>query len=126
MYAVIANVITDNQLRVGAKVYILFHHGMAESALVYGMSKYGKRIEKYISYKKLERFRGCWVPEHIRPRMHENWMHEERWEADRHADWLNQMWGRVRVFDPQGNLVKDGLSAGEAYRSLMHGRQIKR
>lgn len=111
MYAVIANVIIDNQLRTGAKVFILYCHGMAESPKVYGMAKGGKRIEKYISYKKLKKFRSQWIPEHIRPRV--RWSYEDRASADRSAKALELMWNNVRVYDTSGKLVKDGVSASK-------------
>ncbi|KQY84062.1 hypothetical protein ASD24_09720 [Paenibacillus sp. Root52] len=111
MYAVIANVIIDNQLRTGAKVFILYCHGMAESPKVYGMAKGGKRIEKYISYKKLKKFRSQWIPEHIRPRVH--WSYEDRASADRSAKALELMWTNVRVYDTSGKLVKDGVSSSK-------------
>ncbi|MGC5770827.1 hypothetical protein [Paenibacillus pabuli] len=113
MYAVIANVIGDNQLRTGAKVYILYCHGMAESPLVYGMAKGGKRIEKYISYKKLKKFRSQWVPEHIRHRV--RWSYKHRADADRRAQTLDFMWTNVRAFDPAGQLIKEGLTKNEVY-----------
>ncbi|WP_128100983.1 hypothetical protein [Paenibacillus sp. DCT19] len=111
MYAVIANVIIDNQLRTGAKVFILYCHGMAESPKVYGMAKGGKRIEKYISYKKLKKFRSQWIPEHIRHRV--RWSYEDRASADRSAKALELMWTNVRVYDTSGKLVKDGVSASK-------------
>ncbi|MEY8744477.1 hypothetical protein [Paenibacillus tundrae] len=111
MYAVIANVIIDNQLRTGAKVFILYCHGMAESPKVYGMAKGGKRIEKYISYKKLMKFRSQWIPEHIRHRV--RWSYEDRASADRSAKALELMWTNVRVYDTSGTLVKDGVSSSK-------------
>ncbi|MCG7379093.1 hypothetical protein MH215_18935 [Paenibacillus sp. ACRSA] len=111
MYAVIANVIIDNQLRTGAKVFILYCHGMAESPKVYGMAKGGKRIEKYISYKKLKKFRSQWIPEHIRHRV--RWSYEDRASADRSAKALELMWTNVRVYDTSGKLIKDGVSASK-------------
>lgn len=47
----------DKELRIGAKVYVLYCHGMASSPKVFGMARGGRRIEKYISYKKLNKFR---------------------------------------------------------------------
>ncbi|MCM3173030.1 hypothetical protein [Paenibacillus sp. MER 99-2] len=111
MYAVIANVIIDNQLRTGAKVFILYCHGMAESPKVYGMAKGGKLIEKYISYKKLKKFRSQWIPEHIRHRV--RWSYEDRASADRRAKQLELMWTNVRVHDTSGKLIKDGVSASK-------------
>lgn len=58
MYAVIANVIEDNQLRTGAKVYILYCHGMAESPLVW----HGKREEKESRRIFPTKLRSQWVP----------------------------------------------------------------
>ncbi|PAF30857.1 hypothetical protein [Paenibacillus sp. 7516] len=123
MYAVIANVIEDNQLRTGAKVYILYCHGMDERSLVYGMAKGGKRIEKYISYKKLKKFRSQWVPEHIRHRV--QWSYEHRADADHRAQTLDFMWTNVRAFNSAGDLIKEGLSQNEVYQTYSHIKFIE-
>ena len=124
MYAVIANVIKDNQLRTGAKVYILYCHGMAESPLVYGMARGGKRIEKYISYKKLKKFRSQWVPQHIRHRV--KWSYEDRKEADKCAKSLELMWTNVRLFDSAGHIIKEGVTASQAFNIASKIKFIER
>ncbi|WP_166246444.1 hypothetical protein [Paenibacillus turpanensis] len=113
MYGVVANVVIDNQLRNGAKVYILYCHGMARSPKVYGMARDGKRIEKYISYKKLMKFRSQWLPEHIRERV--LWKYEERTEADRFAKSLELMWTNVRLYDGKGNIIREGIPESKAF-----------
>ncbi|OAB38316.1 hypothetical protein [Paenibacillus glacialis] len=113
MYAVVANVVKDNQLRVGAKVYILFCHGMAENPKVYGMARDGKRIEKYMPYKRLIKFRVQWLPEHIRDRV--IWKYEDKGVAEQVAKTLELMWTNVRLFDEQGNQIREGVSASEAF-----------
>ncbi|WP_098743551.1 hypothetical protein [Paenibacillus sp. EZ-K15] len=113
MYAVVANVVKDNQLRVGAKVYILFCHGMAENPKVYLMAKGGIRIEKYMPYKRLNKFRTQWLPEHIRERV--IWKYEDKGVADQVAKRLELMWTNVRLFDEQGNQIREGVPASEAF-----------
>ena len=113
MYGVVANVVKDNQLRIGAKVYILYCHGMAENPKVYGMARDGKRIEKYMPYKRLNKFRAQWLPEHIRERV--IWKYEEKGVADRVAKTLELMWTNVRLFDEKGSQIREGVAASEAF-----------
>lgn len=78
MYTVIANVIEDNQLRTGAKVYILYCHGMAESPLVWHGQGRKKNREGY--FLQNSGHSGC---QHIRHRV--RWSYKHRADADRRA-----------------------------------------
>lgn len=62
MYGIIANVIkTERSLRKDGKVWI-FDLQYDNRARVYGMTRGGKRIEKYTALKYLGNFRAAWIP----------------------------------------------------------------
>ncbi|MBE9917114.1 hypothetical protein G8C92_24140 [Paenibacillus donghaensis] len=124
MYGVVANVVIDKQLRIGAKVFILYCHGMARSPKVYGMARGGRRIEKYISYKKLHKFRAQWLPEHIRSKV--VWKYDDRRDAERFAKLLELKWTNVRLFDEEGNLIREGISENEADNIVSNLKFVKR
>jgi hypothetical protein len=65
-YGIVANVIFDRILRSNAKVYLIRWHGDMERVLVKGVSKSGRVIEKYVSFKKLNNFRVKWFPLYLR------------------------------------------------------------
>ena len=90
MYGIIANVINDSVLRTGAKVWIHFCNGDAEYPNVSGLSRHGRRITKYISYKKLTNFRVAWIPEHMRDKV--EWAWESKETPQEWADGLKQQW----------------------------------
>lgn len=115
MYCIIANVISDNVLRKGAKVYILTWHGDAEHPQVIGLARDGRKVRKYTAFKRLMDFRASWVPDHIRPECFRYW--ETKKEAQKVADSLNEYWCGVRAFDKHGHQVKDGVSENERRRS---------
>ena len=97
---------------------------MARSPKVYGMAIGGRRIEKYISYKKLNKYRTQWLPEHIRSRV--VWKYDDRREADRNAKSLELMWTNVRLFDEEGNIIREGVPESEAYNIARTIKFVKR
>lgn len=58
-WCVVANVIEDSALRNGAKVVLCQFNGGGESVEVEGLNKQGRKIRKYIRFKKLENFRAA-------------------------------------------------------------------
>lgn len=69
-FSIAANVVeVDKVLRKGAKVWLTggWMDGSYERVMVLGLSRGGRRIEKWLSLHKLDRFRAAWVPEAQRP-----------------------------------------------------------
>ena len=99
MYGLIANVMSDRVLRTGAKVWIRYCNGDAACPLVTGLSKSGRRVQKYTHYKRLTNFRAAWIPEHLRKVV--AWQWETKDEAAKHAATLAAMWAGVRYFNPE-------------------------
>ncbi|EPY06202.1 hypothetical protein PAALTS15_15821 [Paenibacillus alvei TS-15] len=124
MYGVVANVVIDKQLRNGAKVYILYCHGMARSPKVFGIARGGRRIEKYISYKKLNKFRAQWLPEHIRSKV--VWKYVDRRDAERFAKSLELKWTNVRLLDEVGNIIREGIPESEADNIVSNIKFVKK
>jgi hypothetical protein len=121
VFGIVANVIQDAYLRNGAKVWIVYCNGDASNPRVIGISKNGRIVEKYIPYKRLRSFRAKWLPEHLRDRLCYQYTHKA--DADAHAAALHVMWDDVRAFKPDGTLIKDGISAGEAMKRYIELRQ---
>jgi hypothetical protein len=116
MYCVIANVIQDKILRTGAKIYVLYCNGDAEHPKVRGLAKGGRPITKHIPYKRLTNFRAAFVPPKMQLQGDVMWQWEEKEDAERLANALNDMWENIRFFDNKGNLIKDGLPASAAFK----------
>lgn len=125
MFCIVANVVSDKVFRVGAKVYIVRANQGADNAEVIGLSRGGRRVNKYIPYKRLTNFRAAWVP----PYLQEGkapfswaigcWWHDKT-DAQEVADKLTQIWTGVRFFSKDGErLMRDGVSVGVAYKRAM-------
>jgi hypothetical protein len=116
VFGVVANVVSDRVLRVGAKVWVGYCNGDAEKPKVVGCSKGGRVVEKYSAYKRLTNYRAAWMPEHLRDKVNNQFASKA--DAQAAADSLTKMWGDVRAYGPKGQLIKDGISAGEAFKRL--------
>ena len=115
IFGIVANVLSDRVLRTGARVWLYRCNGDAECPIVSGMSKGGRRVEKYTHYKRLTNFRAAWVPEHLRDRVCLCWATKD--EANEAAQRMALMWGNVRYFNRDGTvLVKDGISPNAAFQ----------
>jgi hypothetical protein len=122
MFCIVANVASDKVFRLGAKVYILRANQQADSAEVTGLSRSGRRIRKFIPYKRLENFRAAWVPPHMQEGKAPyswsvaSWWHEKT-DAQDVADKLREIWTGVRFFSKNGErLLQDGETTGMAYK----------
>jgi len=62
-YGIVANNVNDRVLRRGARCRIQQLGGGGNSIFVRGLSKGGRRIEKWVRLSKLENFRVSWVHE---------------------------------------------------------------
>ena len=82
-YGIVANVVSDLTLRIGALVWVLRCNGDNERPLLSGMSKGGRVVEKYGAYAGLSNFRVKWIPEHMRERV--AWQWDTREAAERSA-----------------------------------------
>lgn len=110
-YGIVANVMWDRVLRMGAKVYLLGYHGDFESVYVSGRSKGGRRIRKYVPMKRLRSFRAAWLPPHIT-----GWLQfAERAPAETLAQQLVAFWEGVRFLTTEGTVLQEGISVGEAF-----------
>lgn len=123
VFGIVANVESDRILRTGAKVWVCYCNGDAEKPRVVGLNKGGRVTEKYIPYKRLTNFRAAWIPEHLRSLVH--WQFASKDEAAGHAAALSKMWEGVRAFHRDGTLLKDGISAGEAFRQQLGAAGMK-
>lgn len=116
-FGIVANVIADQILRTGAKVWILHCNGDAEKPIVLGLSRGGRKVEKYTHFKRLENFRAAWIPLHVREQVLLGWSHPTKDAAAEHALALTKMWSGVRRQNPDGTFSPpDGITAGEAFR----------
>ena len=119
MYGLIANVMSDRVLRTGAKVWIRYCNGDAACPLVTGLSKSGRRVQKYTHYKRLTNFRAAWIPEHLRDVV--AWQWETKDEAAKCAAKLATMWDGVRYYNRDGTqLLRDGVKESEAFERARH------
>lgn len=120
MYCVVANVASDRVLRTGAKVWVLRCNGDAACPVVNGLSKGGRRVEKYTHFKRLTGFRAAWVPPMLRGRIILMW--PDRSQAEAAAAALIAQWSDVRYFNRDGSKeVKKGLREEESFTRLMRG-----
>lgn len=120
VFGIVANVISDKVLRTGAKVWICYCNGDASCPRVMGLAKGGNWCEKYTHFKRLENFRAKWIPEHLRAPAYKGygvcWQYATKEEAQLHAVSLNEMWKGVRFFHSKGQLLRDGITEGEAFK----------
>lgn len=123
LYGLVANVVTDHVLRHGAKVYVIATHGDARNCEVVGLSKSGRRVFKHIAWKRLTNVRAAWLTEHI-GKVTQLWWNDKD-AANKIAAELNELWKGVRVFHPDGTLLQDGISTGEAFKQRRSAREAK-
>jgi hypothetical protein len=116
MFGLIANVISDHALRHGAKVRIISSNGDAHNAEVIGLCKRGRTITKYIQWKRLENVRAAFIPEKYRGVTQNHLWWDDKDVATSVAEKLTEIWKDVRIFHPDGRLLRDGISAGEALK----------
>lgn len=125
MFCIIANVKSDKALRTGAKVYLLNANQGADHVEVHGISKSGRRINKYLPYKRLENFRAAWVPDHLNSKKTREWWAVGCWwyekaDAKDAADKLTAAWDGVRYFSAGGScLMQDGVTTSVAYQRAL-------
>jgi hypothetical protein len=121
MYCIIANVKEDKAFRNGAKVYLLNGRQSSNSVEVHGISKGGRKINKYIPYKRLENFRAAWVPDHLNYEKTKIWWGVGCWwelkeDAQDAANKLAMIWAGIRYFsENEGRLMQDGAPTSEAH-----------
>lgn len=117
MYALIANVMTDHVLRTGAKVYVTEYNGSMGRVEVWGLNKSGRACVKYMAWKRLTNIRTAWMPEHV-AKLSRIWW-DDREAANKVALELTELWRFVRSFHPDGRLLNDGISEGQAIREYI-------
>ena len=117
MYGLIANVMTDHVLRTGAKVNVIMYHGYIGRVEVMGLNKSGRRVTKHMAWKRLTNIRSAWIPEHLQKETRVWW--KDREDADKAALELTELWRFVRSFHPDGRLLNDGVSEGQAIREYL-------
>lgn len=120
MYALVANVVSDHVLRHGAKVRIISAHDSAINAEVIGLSKGGRRVTKHIQWKRLTNIRVTFLPENHRKDTFLWWTIKE--EAATIAQELMELWTGVRVLHPDGRVLQEGTTVGEAFDRKHSGK----
>ena len=123
MFGLVANVKSDNALRTNAKVRILSCHSGWDNAEVVGLTKYGRKITKHISWKRLKNIRPTFLPEVHRPNTRMWW--ETKEEAQKIADDLTRLWKGVRYFHRDGTLLENGITTGQVYARSKADRNYK-
>lgn len=121
MYGLVANVISDRQLRTGAKVWVLGWHGDFLHPRVYGLSKGGQMIQKYTHFKRLERYRVKWMPDVIygNNRLYLTLADDDRAVMERHAEALNYIWSGIVSYTRDGTEIRHyGLPMSIAYERM--------
>ena len=117
-FGIVANVISDRIMRTGAKVWIVTFRGDGCAVRVNGLSKGGRRLQKYMHRKRLENFRAAWVPEHMRSESSTEsgicYTWPTKQEAQAIADELTAIWDGVRFFHRDGRMLRDGITESEA------------
>src|SRR5579872_523818 len=111
MFGIVANVISDNALRTGAKVHVIALE--ADRVEVIGISKGGRKITKYIACKKLEKFRAAYIPPVVLEVS--RYTFRDKGEAEFMAKHLVDVWTGVRFFHRNGVLLRDGITLGMAW-----------
>lgn len=113
MYGLIANVVSDHALRHGTKVRILSAHDDAMNVEVIGLSKGGRRITKYIQWKRLTNIRASFLAECYRKDTC-LWWTDKKAACDVAVE-LMQLWKDVQVLHPDGTVLQKGITTGEAF-----------
>jgi hypothetical protein len=115
-YGLVANVLWDRVLRMGAKVYLLGWHGDYHYVFVQGLSKGGRTVRKYLPLKRLRTFRAAWLPPSLQ---------EDAWcrfatkaEATATAARMEAFWAQVQFFSTDGVCLRAGIPVGEAQDRL--------
>lgn len=111
-WGIVANVVSDRVLRTGARVWLLWVNGDAACPRVYGLSKGGRRIEKYTHYKRLHNYRAAWIPPVMQDVL---FQFPDRAAAERCAADLTRMWSGIRFFHRDGRLLADGEPQSAAF-----------
>ena len=118
IFGIVANVKSDRVFRTGAKVWIVRCNGDAECPVAIGLSKSGRKVEKYTHFKRLANFRAAWIPDHLRERM--VWQWPEKAAAEVVAQRLSKMWDGVKYYSRDGSeLLQDGVTVGEAFKRAL-------
>lgn len=113
MFGLVANVVSDHVLRHGAKVRIIRAYGSAVNVEVVGLSKGGRRVTKTLQWKRLTNIRPAFIPEVQREETCLWWNVKE--EAAAVAQELTELWAGVRVLHPDGRVLQEGISVGQAF-----------
>jgi len=116
MYCIIANVIKDKLLRKGAKVRLVDWHVGGRNHWVRGLSKGGRYITKIIPYKKLTDFRVTYIDWMKKTDCLSMWKRQDK--AQEFATHLVKTWDKIRAYDHQGNLIKDGVPETSLYKKV--------
>lgn len=103
-YGIAANVVSDKVLRVGSKAFIVSYH--PPHGKVCGISKKGRRLEKWIAFKRLEKFRAKWIPDHLRDRI--CLVFCDKIEAQNFADDLQKYYEGLRFYKKNGEMLREG------------------
>ena len=123
MYCLIANVQSDHVLRTGAKVFVISSDQNAHQVEVVGLNKCGRRVSKYIAWKRLTNIRASFRPPDVATQCRLWW--DNKVEVSKVAQELTEIWSSVRAFHPDGTLLIDGISAGEALRQYCAKKGIR-
>jgi hypothetical protein len=124
MYGLVANVISDNALRNGALVHLFYRKDGEPRVFVSGLSKGGRRIEKWIPYKRLKNYRAKSLSEYVQERTNLYFMSEDKKELTNIANKYNQVWGDVRFYHRNGELLKEGRLESEAWAEFIECDEI--
>lgn len=118
-YGLIANVLWDRVLRMGAKVYLLGWHGDYSSVYVWGLAKDGRPVRKYLLMKRLYHVRAAWFPPKQWALTWRRFATKAR--AEQVAQGMASYWAGVQCFTTDGSLLRPGLSEGEAWTRWLAG-----
>lgn len=113
-YGLVANVVSDRVLRVGAKVWILGWNGDAENAQVRGLSRGGRMVTKYIRLKRLKNFRSSWIPVCRRDDVWPTFQFEKEYATK--LALLMGKWETVQIFHPNGTLIRAGVPTSVVFQ----------
>lgn len=122
MFGIIANVMTDHALRTGAKVFVVAQESGMGRVEVRGLCKRGRMITKHMAWKRLTNFRPAFLPPGMEEHCRVWW--DDREAATRVAIELTEIWRFVRSFHPDGRLLNDGISEGQAIQEYLAKRDL--
>lgn len=112
MYCIVGNVISDKILRTGARVYIIDPRYEFHSVIVRGLNKFGRATNKHIPWKRIENIRVGYIPPKLQKYCKLWW--DDKEQAQLVASELNQIWKDVQSIHPDGRIIKEGMSLGQA------------